>query len=209
MRGGHNGLEGDHLVDTPNDSALLLNHLLGASSTIAEVGSANGRDARYWATQGHEVHCMDFSSVALGQLVQHAERQGLAAKINPLHFDATVGKLPEEVGPIDGFYARSALHVDDETLMSLLGDVDSRLKPGGVVLIEGKNTDDPKIARSTHLGNGLAVDPHENGHLRRIWTPESLEQICNTFGWITVRQETVGEQWAGTDASFLRLVATK
>ena len=208
--GGQNGLEGDHLVDVPNDAAVMFSSLLTPGSTIAEVGSANGRDARFWAQQGHKVHCLDFSRVALSQLVEHAERQGVTDRINPLHFDANAGRLPKDVsGSIDGFYARSALHVDDETLMALLGDVDSHLQPNGVVLIEGKSTRDTKIARSVDLGNGLAVDPEENGHLRRVWTPESLEKICDAFGWAALQQETIGEQWAGTDATFLRLVATK
>jgi hypothetical protein len=208
-RGGQSGLEGDLLVDTPNDSGVLLGQLVRPRAIIAEIGSANGRDARYWAQNGHRVRCLDFSRVALSQLVEHTERQGLRDFISPIHFDANDGKLPEEVGAIDAFYARSALHVDDETLMSLLDDVDNHLQKDGVVLIEGKSTADRKIARSMDLGNGLAVDPEENGHVRRVWTPESLENICSAFGWTALQQETVGEEWAGTDATFLRLVATK
>jgi SAM-dependent methyltransferase len=160
-----------------------MGNLVVANARIAEVGSANGRDARYWAMRGYNVDCMDFSFVALEQLVEHAERQGIADKINPLLFDANSGKLPQEIGEIDGFYARSALHVDDDTLMSLMADVNDRLNPDGVVFIEGKSTSDPKIARSEHLGNGLAVDPEEDGHLRRVWTPELLQNICGTLGW--------------------------
>jgi hypothetical protein len=208
-RGGEAGLEGDLLVDTPNASAVLLGNLVVANARIAEVGSANGRDARYWAMRGHSVDCMDFSPVALEQLVEHAERQGVSDKINPLLFDANAGRLPKEVGEIDGFYARSALHVDDGTLMSLLTDVDTRLREDGVVFIEGKSTNDPKIARSEHLGNGLAVDPEEDGHLRRVWTPELLKDICSTLGWKALQKSSIDEQWAGTDANFLRLVAKK
>ncbi|QQS19443.1 class I SAM-dependent methyltransferase [Candidatus Saccharibacteria bacterium] len=188
----------------------MFNGLLPPKSTIAELGSANGRDARYWAQfGGHTVHCLDFSQVALDQLVMHAVRQGVADLIKPWHFDANSGRLPKEVDSFDGFYARSALHVDDATLMALLADVDSRLRPQGVVFIEGKSTHDTKIARSINLGNGLAVDPEENGHLRRIWSPETLQQICRIFGWISLNQDTIKEKWAGTDATFLRLVATK
>lgn len=208
-RGGDAGLEGERLVDTPNPSAVAMANLVVANARIAEVGSANGRDARYWAMRGHDVDCMDFSPVALEQLVEHAQRQGVAHRINPVLFDANSGKLPQEVGEIDGFYARSALHVDDDTLISLLTDVDDRLNSEGVVLIEGKSTSDPKIARSEHLGNGLAVDPEEDGHLRRVWTPELLQDICSTLGWRAIQQSRIDEEWAGTDANFLRLVAKK
>lgn len=93
--------------------------------------------------------------------------------------------------------------------MSLLADVDSHLSSDGVVFIEGKSTIDPKIVRSKHLGNGLAVDPEEDGHLRRVWTPELLRDICSTLGWKALQQSNIDEEWAGTDANFLRLVAKK
>lgn len=209
LRGAQDGLEGHQLADVPNNAAVIFNELLAPRSTITEVGSANGRDARYWALNGHSVHCLDFSQTALVQLVEHAKRQGVTDRIYPLLFDANAGALPEEVGNINAFYARSALHVDDDTLMDLLGDVDKRLEPDGVVLIEGKSIRDTKIARSNRLGNGLAVDPQENGHLRRVWAPETFETICTTFGWTALRQEIVDEKWAGTNASFVRLIATK
>ena len=208
-RGGQAGLEGDRLVDVANDAAVLLGGLLRPGSVIAEIGSANGRDARHWAQQGHTVYAMDFSSVALGQLVEHAGRQGVADKIVPIQFDANTGELPDEVGEIDGFYARSALHVDDNTLMRLLASIDRRLRPGGVVLIEGKTTDDPKIARSRDIGGGLAVDDHENGHVRRIWTHESVAEISRAFGWTAIDVGGQREEWLNTDASFLRFVANK
>jgi hypothetical protein len=210
MRGAVGGLEGDHLVDVPNDAAVMFGELIGADSVIAEVGSANGRDARYWALQGHQVHCLDFSQVALGQLAQHAERQGVSDRIKPVYFDANNGRLPEEVdGALNGFYARSALHVGDKTLFSLLSGVNDRLEPESIILIEGKGPDDEKIARSVDIGDGLVSDPLENGHVRRVWTPESFGAICGTFGWTALSQEVVGEEWAGTDATFLRLVAVK
>src|SRR5882757_1939970 len=185
-RGVADGLEAQ-LADVPNDSAVLLGEMLSPSARVAEVGPANGRDARYWARQfGHFVHCLDFSGVALDQLAELAHKQGLTDLINPVRFDANTGRLPDQVGPIDAFYSRSALHIGDKTLKSLLSDVNERLTPGGMVLIEGKGPGDPKINRSVHVGDGLASDPMENGHLRRVWTPEVFTDICETFGWETL-----------------------
>ena len=209
VRGGINGQEGDHLADIPNASAVMFIDQLSANSVIAEIGSANGRDARYWATLGHQVLCMDFSAIALGQLNAHAIRQGISSQLDTFHFDANDGVLPESIPAIDGFYARSALHIDDDALFGILEGVHERLSDGGVVLIEGKSTLDPKIARSTPIGNGLAVDHEENGHVRRIWTTETLDRICTTFGWTALDVSASDERWETTDASFLRLVAKK
>lgn len=209
QRGSQDGPEGSQLVNVPNHAARLLHTLLKPGSVIAEIGSANGRDARFWAKQGHYVHCLDFSEVALQQLRELAKRQGVSGRITQALFDASTGKLPQTIGTIQGFYARSALHLDDATLMRLLRDVDRRLQPGSVVVIEGKTSADPKIIRSTPLGNGLVSDPQENSHVRRVWTHEFTQYICDTFGWAPLHQAAVDETWSGTAANFLRLVATK
>jgi SAM-dependent methyltransferase len=209
QRGGQNGPEGNQLLDVPNDAAVLLHELLPPQSVIAEIGSANGRDARFWAKQGHHVHCLDFSQVALRQLKIHAQRQGLSDRLTSWLFDANTGKLPPAIKPIHGFYARSALHIDDATLMHLLKDVSSCLRPGGVVVIEGKNHIDPKITRSVRLDNGLFADPYEKGHIRRAWTSAYMSHLCQTFEWKPLRQEVISERWAETTVNFLRLVAAK
>ena len=49
-RGSTNGPEGNGLVDIPNKSGILFANMLQPGSVIAEVGTANGRDARYWAS---------------------------------------------------------------------------------------------------------------------------------------------------------------
>jgi hypothetical protein len=205
VRGASNGLEGNALVDIPNDSGILFAEMLPSSSQIAEIGSANGRDARFWAKQGHYVYCMDFAQVALEQLMVEAERQGLSEHLRPLQFDANCGSLPVCIGEIDGFYARSALHLADGELTLLLTSVNERLKPGGVVFIEGKSPKDPKIKRSSYKEGNLAVDPFENNHLRRIWRPEYALQIAKYFGWQIQRIEEIQTG----ESVFIRFVAIK
>ncbi len=200
----------DEMRLKPNDTAIAFNSYLRPHSRIIEVGSANGRDARYWATQGHSVYALDFAHTALKQLDQAAFEQGIQHSIVPIVWDANVGHLPINAqGSVDGFYARSALHVDDETMLRLAQNIDHLLTRGGTIMIEGKGSNDVKIGRSEIIPGGLARDNHENGHIRRIWTSDFAEMMCKNNNWRIVELNDTREEWRGIPASFMRLVAIK
>lgn len=111
---------------------------------------------------------------------------------------------------LDGFYARSALHIDDDTMMRLAQQIDLALKPGGIVLIEGKGEEDQKIRRSERLRNGLVVDRHERGgHVRRVWTKSFIESMCSKYSWSIEQLLNVVDMTHGETASFIRLIARK
>ena len=209
---GTSGLEVGALRDTPNDSAVEFETFLPQHSIILEVGSAKGRDARYWAQNGHSVICLDFSPKALEQLAEIATQQGVRTSVFLFQHDITSGELPIQLIPpdlLDGFYARSALHVDDETMLKLATQIDASVKPGGIILIEGKGEDDEKIQRSERLGNGLAVDRHERGHVRRIWTQQFIERMCEANSWTIEQLLRVIDTTHGQTSAFARLIARK
>ncbi len=179
------GPEGTSLLHVPNDAAIYLASILPPSSRILEIGSANGRDARYWASlNSHEVHCVDFSSVALDQMMQLAAEQNITHLITPHCHDVACGTLPPSL-PADlkysAFYARSALHLGDESMNKLAEEITTRINPNGIILIEGKSPNDSKIKKSQHVENNLVIDEH--GHLRRIWTPEYMIELAKRVGW--------------------------
>ena len=201
---------GSSLRFTPNDTAVKFAEFLPQSSRILEVGSANGRDARYWATLGHKVVATDFSLTALKQLKELGYEQGVMDSISPVVWDINVGRLPiDRCSSINAFYARSALHVCDSVMMQLASHLNKILSPNGIVLIEGKGPNDKKIARSCKRGNGTAVDHEEGGHLRRIWTTKFTKEMCSKFGWSIIHLTDEQEEWQGVPATFMRLIAKK
>jgi len=208
---GYSGIEAYALRDKPNNSAIIFNSYLNQTpSNILEIGCANGRDARYWASLGHIVICADFSSVALSQLHEIAQEQGVRHYLQPVLHDISTGKLPD-IGdiPIHGFYSRSSLHVDDETMISIAREINERVAPSSPILIEGKGAQDHKIKRSIPVAENLVVDHFENGHLRRVWTKNFLTKICNIFKWDIQSLEKIEEKYNGNTMNFLRLVARK
>lgn len=208
-RRGSTGPEATTLRDTPNHGAKLLASHLPNPATILEIGPGNGRDARFLASQGHRVICADISSVALEQLMQLAVEQGVSSFLTPVCHDVSTGELPTDESVFDAFYARSALHIDDQTMSTFAGKLNKRLVKGGIILIEGKGLNDPKIGRSIQIGHGLALDHWENGHLRRIWTHEFMEQMCLDNDWDIIKLEEYREAIGDGSAVFNRLIARK
>jgi cyclopropane fatty-acyl-phospholipid synthase-like methyltransferase len=213
-RGATGGLEGAALVDTPNELALILGGSLTKGSAIVEIGAANGRDARYWARrEGHSVLALDFSQVALEQLTTLAKQQGVEDKITTGLFDASTDPLPASADTYDAFYARSALHVTSPRLSYLMYAVHGALHEGGIVAIEGKHPDDPKIKRSiapNPADQFLVSDPFENGHIRRAWDPEHTLGLLSLTGFTVNELEVVSDTTVpGEPAVFTRIMATK
>jgi len=205
-------LEGsESLKFTPNTSAIEFSQHLNKGSTILEVGSANGRDARYWASLGHNVLAIDFSDVALEQMKELAIEQMVVEMVTPILWDIGRGCFPLTDIPesVDAFYARSALHIDDTTMYKLAFELDHLLVPGGVVFVEGKGPKDAKITRSRAVGCNLVIDEEEEGHLRRVWTCRFARQLCETMRWGILNLQDRQEKWNGVPATFMRLLAQK
>lgn len=208
-RRGTVGPEATSLRDVPNEGAQIFASHLTRLSTILEIGPGNGRDARYWASLGHHVICADISQVALDQLTQIAQEQGLLDRLTPVQHDISAGELPTDERVLDGFYARSALHIDDQTTMTFAGRLNKRLAKGATICIEGKSPNDHKISRSINVGDGLALDQWENGHLRRIWTPEFMQEMCLENGWRIESLREFAEVINNRNTVFNRLIAKK
>ena len=207
-RGGDGGLENILRFD-PNQSGEQFGEIIARKSCILEIGSGNGRDARYWASQDHVVYCVDFSRVALDQLMKIAHGQEIAHRIVPVLHDISGGDLPLNDQKFDGFYAISSLHIEDSKILKLVKKVDTHLKPESKILIMGKSEDDTKIRRSVLIDGGLAIDMEEGGHLRRVWTPDFMEEMCAAVGWGIEYIEQTSEKINNQRTSFIKLIAQK
>ena len=207
------GPEGKELFKTPNKAAVILGNLLNRGNLVLEIGSANGRDARYLASvHGIQCVCLDFSRVALSQLAQGAKQQEVSNLLHPLQADIQGGSLPlSKEGPLfHGFYSRSSLHLSDRDMVVLAKNVCSRLHPGAIIVLEGKSQFDPKIQRSVEICPGLVIDPLENNHMRRVWTESfarSMCEICNLE--ILQLLQLVENTGENTQSNFMRLVAKR
>ena len=178
--GQHKEREKEHqaLEGTPNDFAKKCLPYIKRGGKVLEIGVANGRDARFFIRENdNRVVGVDISTEAIRQLLKAAAANGTVDKILPVVADAQdVPKLLDDQEYYDAFYARSALHLDDDQIIPFLGYVVSHLNEDGVVLVQGKPKEDFKLARSIEVGKNCYEDV--DGHIRRAWSEEDIVALC-------------------------------
>lgn len=203
----HGRQEWESLNFTPNSLAVEVQKMLPPSANILEVGCSNGRDARYFASLGHSVVAIDFSEVALAQMIELAKQQRCDSRVTPIHHNIAKG-LPTVTGPFDCFYSRSSLHIDDDAMTNLFGGITPLIKSGGLIAIEGRIDEDDPVRESERVGKSLAINWREKGHIRRIWTKEFCLKLAEVFSWVPMvlieHEENIGNR-----KKLLRFIAKK
>lgn len=199
--------EHQDLEDAPNTSAISITGYIPEGGTVLEIGTGNGRDARYFIKEKNcKVIAVDFSENAINQMVEASKKDGTFDKLDTILSDTRDLKgLPQD--SLDMFYARSSLHLSDADLYLLFEKIIPALKIGGYIFIEGKTTKDLKIARSTLIDDNLLED--KDGHLRRSWNSDFIEDFCNKIGIKLIEISTKTEFWRDKEASFINFLAKK
>ena len=150
-------------------------------AVIVELGSGNGRDSLYFATQGFTTLALDLSEVAVEACQSHCKAQGLEAA----HFvqaDITDAKAVAQAvaaaraKSANGalvFYSRFVMHsLDDAQQQLFLQALSSCSHPRDVIYFEFRSTGD---------GN---LEKHFGGHYRRyVNTSEFEDDLANIAGF--------------------------
>lgn len=111
---------------------------LPKNGLVLEIGSATGRDARYFASKGYKVTCTDIIPEALDRL----SKEGFETS----EFDFR--DEPREVWSnyFDGFFANAVLlHAPKEVFEKALVSISKVLKPGGVAAFSLKTGDGEEV----------------------------------------------------------------
>ena len=112
--------------------------LLPEKASVFELGSATGRDARYFRSHGVTITCTDIVPEALAAL----EKDGFKTAF----FDFRDEPKPEWLGAFDGLFANAVLlHAPEKIFRSVLGTIGKIVKQNGI------------IAFSLKTGEGEAV----------------------------------------------------
>lgn len=205
----HLAREREHqdLEDTPNTSAVSIAGYIPEEGTVLEIGPGNGRDARYFIKERNcKVIAVDFSENAIEQMIEASKKDGTIEKLETVLADTRDLETPP-ADSLDMFYARSSLHLSDKDLYLLFEKIVPALKTGGYVFIEGKTTQDLKISRSTLVDDNLLED--NDGHLRRSWNSDFIEDFCNKTGIKLIEISDKTEFWKDIETSFINFLAKK
>ncbi len=199
--------ESRSLEHLPNDFAKKCLPLIPKDGSILEVGSANGRDARFFAREKNcRVTAVDFSEQAISQLQEAALRDNTAALITPVLADMKhIPQFPDN--HFDAFYARSAIHLSDEELEAFFEKLLPSLKNQSYLMIEGKTAEDTKLERSTEISPNLCQDV--DGHIRRLWSEETIKRIADKFKLKVLEITSTVEYWNDYETRFINFIAQK
>lgn len=106
---------------------------------ILEIGSASGRDARYFAEKGYKVVCTDIVPQALEKLS--------AEGFETAEFDFRDAPKPEWADKFDGFFANAVLlHAPPDVFENALRNVAVVLKENGVAAFSLKTGEGEEIS---------------------------------------------------------------
>jgi len=147
--------------------------------SIFELGSAAGRDGRYFSANGYTVFCTDIIPAALETL----SKEGFKTA----RFDFRDQPKPEWKGMFDGLFANAVLlHATPDAFESALSAIPTVLKPHGV------------FAFSLKAGEGEAIS-HEKMDAPRYfkyYTESELRKILvkNSFEIVRI-SKTPDKKW--------------
>lgn len=161
----------------PSPFARELAEELGVSSPVGilEVGCGNGRDAVFFAGQGHAVTALDTSCEAISHCELHFGKQ--VCFVNST-IDDFIKQPPQH--PIDIVYSRFSLHAmkpceENHFLTSAWNLLDD----GGRIYIECRSVNDLRMRK------GEVVSPTEriDGHYRRFIVLDELVASLSDLGF--------------------------
>ncbi|WP_435348754.1 SAM-dependent methyltransferase [Haloarchaeobius sp. HRN-SO-5] len=159
----------------PNDLARrTLEHLPSDGSvTVLDVGAGEGRDAVFFAEQGHDVYAMDDSPAGLAKARRLADERGV--EVRTLEADVNDLAVPE---PVDVVYSVGAVqYLRPENRRRQFRALQAATTPGGVHVV---------FAFVDHPDVPTPPDWTENEH---FYDPAELADYYST--WTTLDAESI------------------
>src|SRR5680860_16536 len=205
----HQKKEGGHenIIEEPNIFTKECIHYIPENGKVLEIGSANGRDARYFAREKNiQTIAIDFSTEVMKQLIRTSKEDNTSDLVLPILADTN--HLPLNSSNVfDAIYSRSALHLSDEELDIFLDQTTKMLKSKGYLMIEGKTKDDFKISRSEEISPNLFRD--NDGHLRRAWDEQTLDGFLKKNKLQLISSKKSEETLKNNKTNFINFIIQK
>jgi len=158
---------------TPSQFSVCVLSEINSDVTIVELGSGNGRDAHFFASQGHFTVAMDLSHQAIKSCEDLAKSRNIE---HAAFFQADLTNRESIQKVVDYarknsegkeivFYSRFVMHsIDDEQELAFLAILSDCMKSSEVVYFEFRSKEDSELIK------------HYVGHFRRYIDTDSFSQ---------------------------------
>jgi tellurite methyltransferase len=188
-----NSFYGNFQRHTPSQFCVSVITDLEPGSVIVELGSGNGRDAHYFASQGFITVAMDLSSAGISSCKEYAQSNGIHHSfffqgdltdrgaieqvVNEARNQSTSGSVV--------FYSRFVMHsIDDEQQERFLQGLSQYVEPNDTAYFEFRSKEDADL------------DKHYGGHFRRYVDTKSFEQALASIANLTPEYSITGQGMA-------------
>jgi ubiquinone/menaquinone biosynthesis C-methylase UbiE len=165
--------------DAVDDVAILLDHGIGAASTVVDLGTGTGRFALAMAPHVRRVVAADVSPAMLAHLREHAAGNVELVQAGFLSYQ-------HHGSPADAVYTRHALHQIPDFWKALALDRVARiLRPGGILRLRDLIFDFQPADAEPILDSwldGAVTDPAQG--YTRADLAEHLRTEYSTFRWL-------------------------
>jgi SAM-dependent methyltransferase len=199
----HGAGEHEKYRDQMSELASKMEARLQPNSSVLEIGCGIGRDARYFASEGHNVLATDFSAVVIEQNKQFPPVPGLAYE----HLDITHGLVELPSDSFDAIYAHLSLHYfDDAKTKEIFSEINRILKPSGIFAFACKTP------RDKYYGEGEPVGPNmfiNNGHLRHFFTESYVRELVREDDYTTIELTEAPDTGNDLSSGFISCIAVK
>lgn len=170
----HGAGEHEDFKARPSTLAELIEPQLGRGSKVLELGCGVGRDAAFFAKNGHDVTATDLSDV----VIERNKRMlgDLGIRFQALDMQA---RLPFEDSGFDLVFANLSLHYyTDEDTRKIIKDITRVLRPDGMLAFVCKSVND------FHYGNGEEVEKNvfvgKSGHVRHLFSVDYARELIQS-----------------------------
>jgi SAM-dependent methyltransferase len=161
--------------EEPSSTVQLALHHIPAHARLLEVGFGYGRDLLHTVRQGYRVWGVDFSAEARRITETRLQREGLQAeRLLTGSFDSV--DCPD--GFFDAVVSHRVAHLltTEEAVERFAEKVWRLLRPGGILALGVRNTEDQKASEIRRVGENLYEYTPRPGHWIRFWDDESLRK---------------------------------
>jgi len=160
-----------------------------AVKRILELGCGQGRDTIFFASNGFDVHAIDSSKIAIGNIKQKIRGKNISLHLK--HFEASQA-LPFEAGYFDAVYSHMFYNMrfTDEELSYLFKESSRVLKNNGLLYFSVRSDKDVLYNKGKKIDNKIY---EINGFQIRFFTKELIESFLANYFEINNIEESYEE----------------
>ncbi|MGZ4249687.1 MAG: class I SAM-dependent methyltransferase [Solirubrobacteraceae bacterium] len=153
---------------------------------VLELGPAHGRDTLFFASQGFEIHALDYAPSAVAKIKHEARDAGISARVTAVRHDVREPlPYPDESFGCCYSHMLFCMALTMADLRFLTREILRVLRPGGLCIYTARSTRDPDFAKGIHHGEGLY---ESGGFIVHFFTAATVKRLANGFEIIEIAQ---------------------